>query len=929
MSATDINDNKNKNKKTSKEATFTSLRQFSYSKLFKKYSSGDFSFEKIEIDNLIYNETCRVVARFKDFLIYDDNTEFLRRFYPWKDIEQRLNKILKFYDKYSKIFPNYLVLKENKYLYRNIRKKQKMIDAINEIKREERENKNKLQNMGNKKKSSANKELFTKKVKDEIKNFQKQISFKKYNNSFDTDKNDEDNTLLINQNSISISLLNWKQYEKNSNSNSNFDEKINRSNNWGPNIDSFMTIQTNGTLSDMVNVLNDNKLYVKDIQNIFSDKNKFQIHKKQINNNNNKDNKKMKNSGKNNTNDKKIKTNSKTTINNKKNINDKNYTYKYAKTSNNATNSSSILSKRAKNRQTSSSACKNQKKIKENENIKEKKSNVYQYKSPKIGNFKIKKNFCKTNTNINKVKASLNKNKKKNNINTEDNLLLKQNENISKKYIKCKHISQDFDSNTISKVTNNILKNNTNINTSDNNNIKSINFYTDNNPNLITGNTILNTKNNNLEKKVHVNVRDIIKNNKEKEKDIILNTAEKIKNDSKAKLVLKMTRMRTNNYMTSSSLKINNENSINKKRNFSLVNKEKTGNKIENKKLLTKQQKSKTKGIFIKIKTLDKKRNLKEVKEKTKEKNNEKPKVENKILLENKNNEKNNTIIIEANKDDNNLNLSEKKQQVDIITTSEKNDDNENKAKNKTIEQKDEIKSEPNEAIYIYDINKNKNMSEREMSSNLSDSNTIKILNQKTFTPHKFQPKFQNNHLFNTLNRSTKFASNGFKRKFKTFLVKKKKRRKIKTDQNHNSQKNLLSINILNRIKEAKKNRTKNNFYKTGLIQNSSEINTNTINLTKSTQFKNNTINLTKTPLKKTSKLNFFKKNNTSQKFNIYKSTNKKEDSTKNYMSSFTIKVNKNIFNKDKNKNLKKTLSKNTNNVVRKINNNIKKECKK
>jgi hypothetical protein len=804
-----------------------------------------------------------------------------------------------------------------------------MIDAINEIKREEKENKKQLQNMGNKKKSSANKELFTKKVKDEIKNFQNQISFKKYKNSFDTDKNDEDNTLLINQNSISISLLNWKQYEKNSDSNSNFDEKINKSNNWGPNIDSFMTIQTNGTLSDMVNVLNDNKLYAKDIQNIVSDKNKFQ----QINNNNNKDYKQMKNAGKTNTNDKKIKTNSKTTINNKKKINDKNYTYKYAKTSNNATNSSSILSKRTKNKQTSSSACKNQKKNKENENknIKEKKSNVYQNKSPKIDKFKIKKNFCKTNTNFNKVKASLNKNKKKNNINTEDNLLLKQNENISKKYIKCKHISQDFDSNTISKVTNNILNNNTNMNTNSNNNIKNINFFTDNNPNLITGNTILNTKNNNLEKKVHVNVRDIIKNNKErekeKEKDIIFNTAEKIKNDSKAKLVTKMTRMRTNNYMTSSSLKINNENSINKKRNFSLVNKEKTGNKIENKKLLTKQQKSKTKGIFIKIKNLDKKRNLKEVKETTKEKNKKKPKEVKEI--QNKNNEKNNTIIIEVNKDDNNLNLSEKKQEVDNNITSEKKVDSENKVKNKTIEQKDEIKNEPNEAIYKYNINKKKIMSEREMSSNLSDSNMIKILNQKTFTPHKFQQKFQNNHLFNTLNSSIKFASNGFKRKFKTFLVKKKKRRKIKTDQNHNSQKNLLSINILNRIKEAKKNRTKNNFYKTGLLQSSSEINTNTINLTKSTQFKNNTINLTKTPLKKTSKLAFFKKNNTSQKFNIYKSTNKKEDSTKNYMSSFTIKVNKNILNKDKNKNLKKTLSKNTNNVVRKVNNNIKKEYKK
>ena len=279
----------NKPKKTSDKASFTTLRQASYSKLFIKYSTDDFSFEKISINNLVFNETCLVVARFKDFLIYDDNSEFLRRFYDSEESNQRLNKILTFYETYSKIFPNYLVLEENKYLYRNIRKKQKMIDAINEIKREEKENKKKLS--GGKKKSDNN-ELFTKKIKDEIKTFQKNISSKKYNNSFDSEKN-ADNTLLINQNSISISILNWKQYEKNE----YFDEKINKSYNWGTNIDSFITNQTNGSLSDMVNVLTDNKLYIKDLQNIFS-KNNINPKQKQQKKNNNKTNKKINDIGK-------------------------------------------------------------------------------------------------------------------------------------------------------------------------------------------------------------------------------------------------------------------------------------------------------------------------------------------------------------------------------------------------------------------------------------------------------------------------------------------------------------------------------------------------------------------------------------------------------------------------------------------------------
>ena len=53
----------------------------------------------------------------KDFLIFDDNTEFLRRFYSSEESKPRLDRILTFYETYSKIFPNYMILKESKYLY--------------------------------------------------------------------------------------------------------------------------------------------------------------------------------------------------------------------------------------------------------------------------------------------------------------------------------------------------------------------------------------------------------------------------------------------------------------------------------------------------------------------------------------------------------------------------------------------------------------------------------------------------------------------------------------------------------------------------------------------------------------------------------------------------------------------------------------------
>ena len=112
---------------------------YNYSKkinydLYRKYSKNDFSYSKICINNLITHQTCRIVARFTDFLIFDDNTEFLHEFCPRKELYSRLQYIFNFYTSYSKIYPNYLIIPENKFLYKNLRKKQKIIDEENALK---------------------------------------------------------------------------------------------------------------------------------------------------------------------------------------------------------------------------------------------------------------------------------------------------------------------------------------------------------------------------------------------------------------------------------------------------------------------------------------------------------------------------------------------------------------------------------------------------------------------------------------------------------------------------------------------------------------------------------------------------------------------------------------------------------------------------
>lgn len=85
------------------------------------------------INDIVYNEPTRLVSIFKDYLIYDDVSEFLKRRYTQPEVKARLPKVFEFYEKYSKVFPNYFVLPENKYMFKNIERKQRLIDEKKQI----------------------------------------------------------------------------------------------------------------------------------------------------------------------------------------------------------------------------------------------------------------------------------------------------------------------------------------------------------------------------------------------------------------------------------------------------------------------------------------------------------------------------------------------------------------------------------------------------------------------------------------------------------------------------------------------------------------------------------------------------------------------------------------------------------------------------
>ena len=115
-------------------------------KFKKKYKIDEKIYNKNIIDNIIYNEKSHLVAKFKDYLLEYDEYEFFKRYYSIEESKKRLKKYISYYQKYNCIYPNYTSIPESEYLYKNINRKQRIIDEqqneiqIKQINKEENKN---------------------------------------------------------------------------------------------------------------------------------------------------------------------------------------------------------------------------------------------------------------------------------------------------------------------------------------------------------------------------------------------------------------------------------------------------------------------------------------------------------------------------------------------------------------------------------------------------------------------------------------------------------------------------------------------------------------------------------------------------------------------------------------------------------------------
>ena len=108
------------------------IRNLTNLHFMNKYIKNESYYNSIIIEHIIHNEPGHIVAEFKDFLILGDINEFLQNYYKIKESKYILPKIFEYYINCSVIFPNYVVLPESQYIYKNIQKKQKVIDVQQE-----------------------------------------------------------------------------------------------------------------------------------------------------------------------------------------------------------------------------------------------------------------------------------------------------------------------------------------------------------------------------------------------------------------------------------------------------------------------------------------------------------------------------------------------------------------------------------------------------------------------------------------------------------------------------------------------------------------------------------------------------------------------------------------------------------------------------
>ena len=175
--------NKKNNKITNYNNSYIKNKNFLIFKNLQKYNTTITKYNVYITNAIIFDQRNHIVAVFKNYLLWDETSEFLKRYYKKKDNVERLPKIAEYYEQYTLYTPNYfgheglIILIMLKF----IKRKNKYLKYLEEKEEEEEKNKNK-----NKK---GIKKDFVPLLENEIKSLANTKSKSQYSSSVDITKN--------------------------------------------------------------------------------------------------------------------------------------------------------------------------------------------------------------------------------------------------------------------------------------------------------------------------------------------------------------------------------------------------------------------------------------------------------------------------------------------------------------------------------------------------------------------------------------------------------------------------------------------------------------------------------------------------------------------------------------------------------------------
>ena len=130
---------------------YNKIQKYIYIRFRYKYYKLSLTYYQKIMNIFIFGINCSRLSKFKDYILFNDKREFLKRYYNSSESIVRLKRFYQYYNIYSKIYPNYTALTEGIYIYKNIQKKQIMIDIQEEMEMKNKKNENELDKMDKKK----------------------------------------------------------------------------------------------------------------------------------------------------------------------------------------------------------------------------------------------------------------------------------------------------------------------------------------------------------------------------------------------------------------------------------------------------------------------------------------------------------------------------------------------------------------------------------------------------------------------------------------------------------------------------------------------------------------------------------------------------------------------------------------------------------